>query len=153
MPGPPRTPTQLDKLRGNPSKKKLNEAEPEPATGALAPPGDFEGEALAEWNRVVPELLRLGLATVVDRAYLIAYCSAWASFEEARLAMAERGPLVEGRDGNLVKNPAAQIMRDSADMMIKFGSRFGLSPSDRTRLSVAPKEREGPDAQVLSLLS
>jgi len=52
-----------------------------------------------------------------------------------------------------LKNPAAQIMRDSADMMIKFGSRFGLSLSDRTRLSVAPREPEGPDAQVLSLLS
>ncbi|MFF7233960.1 phage terminase small subunit P27 family [Streptomyces sioyaensis] len=153
MSGPPRTPTKLDKLRGNPSKKKLNEAEPEPTTGDLAPPADFEGEALAEWRRVVPELHRLGLVTVVDRAYLVAYCSAWSSFEEARQTLAERGPLVEGRDGNLVKNPAAQIMRDSADMMIKFGSRFGLSPSDRTRLSVAPREPEGPDAQVLSLLS
>jgi phage terminase small subunit len=45
------------------------------------------------------------------------------------------------------------VMRDAADLMLKFGSRFGLSPSDRTRLSVPSRADDGPDAQVLSLLS
>lgn len=152
MPGPPPKPAKLTELRGNPSKKKPT-VEPEPARGAPRPPADLKGEALAEWGRIVPELDRLGLITVVDRAYLVAYCEAWASFNAAREALAEYGPLVAGRDGGLVKNPASQIMRDAADLMLKFGSRFGLSPSDRTRLSVAPKSEDGPDAQVLSLLS
>lgn len=152
MPGPPPKPSKLTELRGNPSKRKITR-EPEPPQGAPRPPADLTGEALAEWNRVVPELDRLGLVTVIDRAYLVAYCEAWASFNMARAALAEHGPLVAGRDGGLVKNPASQIVRDSADLMLKFGSRFGLSPSDRTRLSVAPKSEDGPDAQVLSLLS
>ncbi len=152
MPGPPPKPSKLTELRGNPSKKKVA-AEPEPSRGAPRPPADLKDEALAEWGRIVPELDRLGLLTVVDRAYLVAYCEAWASFNSAREALAEYGPLVAGRDGGLVKNPASQIMRDAADMMLKFGSRFGLSPSDRTRLSVPSKSEDGPDAQVLSLLS
>jgi P27 family predicted phage terminase small subunit len=146
-------PSKLVELKGNPSKKKLAGTEPEPRQGAPRPPADLKGEALAEWGRIVPELARLGLLTVVDRAYLVAYCESWATFDQSRAAMAEYGPLVAGRDGGLVKNPAAQVMRDAADLMIKFGSRFGLSPSDRTRLSVAPQEDNGPDAQVLSLLS
>ncbi|MFF0481044.1 phage terminase small subunit P27 family [Streptomyces sp. NPDC004435] len=153
MPGPPPTPSRLVELRGNPSKKRQGGAEPEPSRGAPRPPADLKGEALAEWGRVVPELERLGLVTRLDRAYLVAYCEAWATFNAAREAMAEYGPLVAGRDGGLVKNPAAQVLRDSADLMIKFGSRFGLSPSDRTRLSVPSDSEEGPDAQVLSLLS
>ncbi|MGW6571679.1 phage terminase small subunit P27 family [Streptomyces sp. NPDC054945] len=153
MPGPPPTPSRLVELKGNPSKKKLNGSEPEPTRGAPRPPADLRGEALAEWGRIVPELDRLGLLSRVDRAYLVAYVEAWAVFNSAREAMAEYGPLVAGRDGGLVKNPAAQVLRDSADLMIKFGSRFGLSPSDRTRLSVAPESEDGPDAQVLSLLS
>jgi phage terminase small subunit len=44
-------------------------------------------------------------------------------------------------------------MRDAADMMIKFGSRFGLSPADRVRLAIQPAEPDGPDGQLLSLLS
>ncbi|MFJ5997531.1 phage terminase small subunit P27 family [Streptomyces sp. NPDC092370] len=153
MPGPPPTPSKLVELKGNPSKKKLSGAEPEPRRGAPRPPADLKGEALAEWGRIVPELDRLGLLTLVDRAYLVAYCEAWASFNAAREALAEYGPLVAGRDGGLVKNPASQIMRDAADLMLKFGSRFGLSPSDRTRLSVPSGTEDGPDAQVLSLLS
>lgn len=153
MPGPPPTPSRLTELKGNPSKKKLTGSEPEPARGAPRPPADLKGEALAEWGRIVPELDRLGLLTKVDRAYLVAYCEAWSAFNSAREALAEYGPLVAGRDGGLVKNPAAQVMRDAADMMLKFGSRFGLSPSDRTRLSVPSAAEDGPDAQVLSLLS
>jgi P27 family predicted phage terminase small subunit len=153
MPGPPPTPSRLVELKGNPSKKKLTGSEPAPSRGAPRPPADLKGEALAEWGRIVPELDRLGLLTKVDRGYLVVYCEAWATFDQARAAMAEYGALVAGRDGGLVKNPAAQVMRDAADLMIKFGSRFGLSPSDRTRLSVAPESEDGPDAQVLSLLS
>ncbi len=153
MPGPPPTPSKLVELKGNPSKKKLTGSEPEPSRGAPRPPADLKGEALAEWGRIVPELDRLGLLTKVDRAYLVAYCESWASFNAAREALAEFGPLVAGRDGGMVKNPASQIMRDAADLMLKFGSRFGLSPSDRTRLSVPSGSEDGPDAQVLSLLS
>ena len=153
MHGPPPTPSRLVELKGNPSTKKLTGPEPEPTRGAPRPPADLKGEALAEWGRIVPELDRLGLLTKVDRAYLVAYCEAWATFNAAREAMAEYGPLVAGRDGGLVKNPAAQVMRDAADLMLKFGSRFGLSPSDRTRLSVPSESEDGPDAQVLSLLS
>ncbi|MBK3559323.1 phage terminase small subunit P27 family [Streptomyces sp. MBT56] len=152
MPGPPPTPSKLVELKGNPSKKKVT-TEPEPTRGAPRPPADLKGEALAEWGRIVPELDRLGLLTKVDRAYLVAYVESWASFNAAREALAEHGPLVAGRDGGLVKNPASQIMRDAADLMLKFGSRFGLSPSDRTRLSVPSGNEDGPDAQILSLLS
>lgn len=153
MSGPPPTPSKLVELKGNPGKKKLSGGEPEPTKGAPKPPADLTGEALAEWSRVVPELDRLGLLTKVDRAYLVAYVEAWATFNSARAAMREYGALVAGRDGGMVKNPAAQVMRDAADLMLKFGSRFGLSPSDRTRLSLPVESPEGPDARVLALLS
>jgi P27 family predicted phage terminase small subunit len=151
--GRPPKPTALKALQGNPGKRPLNGAEPQPSADIPEPPVTLKGEGRAEWRRVVPELARLGLVTKVDRAYLVAYCSAWGTFEAARIAMAEHGPLVNGRDGNLVKNPAAQVMRDAADMMIKFGARFGLSPSDRSRLAVTPPIEDGHDASVLKLLS
>lgn len=154
MPGPPPKPTALKILEGNPGQRKLNTEEPKPTPGAPRPPADLKGEALAEWGRIVPELERLGLLSKLDRAYLVAYCEAWASFDAARAAMVEHGPLVRGRDGGLVKNPAAAVMKDAADMMLKFGSRFGMSPSDRSRLTV-PLETpdDGPEGTVLSILS
>lgn len=153
MPGPPPKPTALKRLEGNPGNHDLSRVEPEPTKGAPRPPADLKGEALAEWGRIVPELDRLGLLTKVDRAYLVAYCEAWASFDEARKAIAEYGILVEGRERTLVKNPAAQVMKDSADLMLKFGSRFGMSPADRTRLTVPSEAPEDNEATVLSILS
>lgn len=155
MPGPPPKPTALKVLQGNPGGKPLNTQEPQPTRGAPRPPASLRGEALAEWGRIVPELDSLGLLAKVDRAYLVAYCESWAAFDASREILAEQGPLVTGRDGGLVKNPAAQIMKDSADLMLKFGARFGLSPADRVRLVVpmaGPEEGRG-EAAALSLLS
>lgn len=145
-------PKALKILEGNPGGRPIL-AEPEPTRGAPLPPEDLSGEALAEWSRIVPELDAVGLLTVVDRAYLVVYCEAWQTYCDARVMMREYGPLVSGRDGNLVKNPAAQVMRDSADVMLKYGSRFGLSPSDRTKLGTTPESPSKGDAQILSLLS
>jgi P27 family predicted phage terminase small subunit len=147
-------PAAIKKLEGNPGKRPIQE-EPEPRAGAPKPPADLSGEAFAEWCRIVPDLDAIGLLAKVDRGYLVAYCEAWASFNEARTEIAERGILIPGRDGGLVKNPAAQIMKDSMDAMLKFGAKFGLSPGDRARMGTAPKaeEPEGHEATVLSILS
>lgn len=142
-------------LEGNPGKRPIPE-EPQVSMGAPAPPGDLSGEAFAEWSRIVPDLDNAGLLAKVDRAYLVAYCEAWASFNEARADVAEFGPTTRGRNGEPVKNPACQVMRDSADMMLKFGARFGLSPQDRARLGKVPTaeaDSDGPGAAVLSILS
>lgn len=151
IPGPPPKPTRIKELNGNPGQRPLNKDEPKPRQGAPKPPPHLTGEALAEWGRIVPELDRIGLLTKVDRAYLIAYCEAWATFDEARQQISRDGILVPGR-GGMVRNPAAFVMKDAADMMLKFGSRFGLSPSDRTRLSVESDD-DGEEATILSLLS
>lgn len=153
MSGPPRKPSAIRKLEGRESKPSEVRNEPRPTAGAPAPPGDLTPEARAEWARMVPELERMGLVARIDRAALVVYCEAWSAFDDARQSLAEHGPLIEGQKGNLVRNPAAQLMRDAADLMLKYGSRFGFTPSDRTRLEAPTGDSDGPDAQVLALLS
>ena len=151
--GRPPKPAALKAINGNPGNRPIPR-NPEPTRGAPLPPGNLKGEALAAWGRIVPELDAIGLLTKVDRDYLVAYCESYATFDTARRIMAEDGPLVYGRDGGLVKNPAAQVMKDAADMMLKFGGRFGLSPQDRARLALPNSEPdEGGSAAILSILS
>lgn len=145
-------PKAQKELEGNPGNRPIKD-EPEPRRGAPKPPTDLSPEAFAEWCRIVPDLDAIGLLCRVDRAYLVAYCESWAAFDEARVFLAEKGPLVEGRDGNMVKNPAAQVMRDAADLMLKYGSRFGLSPADRTRLGTLPEAPEKPSDGLEGILS
>ena len=155
MAAPTPEPAALKKLKGNPGNRPI-QVEPEVTMKAPKPPDDLKGEAFAEWSRIVPELDRAGLLSVIDRAYLVGYCESWASFCEAREELHMNGALIQGRDGGLVRNPAAMVMKDSLDMMLKYGAKFGLSPIDRARLGKVPdkvSEEDSELAPVLSLLS
>lgn len=150
--GRPPKPAALKQLAGNPGNRPIS-PEPEPTKGAPNPPGDLTPEAFAEWCRIVPELEAIGLLAKVDRAYLVAYCEAWSNFCEAREAVREHGTLVQGRDGNLVKNPATQVMKDSLEMMLKYGTQFGLSPTARARMTFSIPQDKPDEGSALSLLS
>lgn len=127
--------------------------EPQPQKGTPQPPASLKGEAMAEWQRIVPELARIGLVALIDRAALVVYCRAWQTYCDAIDHLEEYGPVVEsGRDGGMVKNPSAQIARDAADLMLRYGSRFGFTPSDRVRLAV-PADEGAPPEDVASILS
>lgn len=149
--GRPPEPAALRALKGKPVPDDV----PDPTPGAPQPPEWLSAEALAEWGRLVPELDRLGLLAKVDRAALVVYCESWAAYVASAQALEEHGPLVPGREGSVVKNPAAQMMRDSAQTMLQYGARFGFTPSDRMKLSV-PKgkgEPEPGEGAALYLLS
>jgi P27 family predicted phage terminase small subunit len=104
---------------------------------------------------MVPELDRVGVLTVIDRAALVAYCEAWATYCDAMEAVRAHGSVVPGRNDTIVKNPAFQVARDCVDTMVKLGARFGWTPSDRARLSIpdADDNSDGENASVLRLLT
>jgi P27 family predicted phage terminase small subunit len=163
FPGRPPKPTVVKELQGNPGQREVGE-EPTPDKGnektTTHCPPELKGEAFAEWNRLAPELYRLGLLTKVDRSYFQAYCESWGTYYEAMRYVEDHGIIIEGRQGP-VKNPAMQVAKDSLDGMLKFGTRFGLSPADRARLAVkggteddSPAKDDGtPQAAALRLIS
>jgi len=140
MPGPRPAPTKLKALRGNPGKRPLPKHEPVPDVAAPEPPSWLVGEALAEWNRLVPELLTLGLLTKLDRAALAAYCQTWGELDEAsqpdpvELAL-ELDPATKAD----ALSKRAAVQRKARDQLTKFIALFGLSPADRTRIHAIPK--------------
>jgi P27 family predicted phage terminase small subunit len=134
-------PAGLKILRGNPGKRRINKREPQPVTGAPEPPEFLSGAALAEWQRITPELERLKLLARVDRAALAGYCECWATFVEAVAWMAENGKVMTVRDdkGNVkyVQTvPQFGMAIKALDRVRAFCSEFGLTPSARTRLQV-----------------
>lgn len=141
-----RKPADWKVLTGNPSKEP-EKPKPKSTTGAPKPPGDLKGEAYAEWCRITTYLEKVGHIEAVDYAALVVYCSAWGMFDSARIAFEEKGPLIVGRDGGLVKNPAAQIMRDASDTMLKFGGRFGFTPKDRQNMGISANAGEDDDLE------
>ena len=128
-------PTALHVLEGTFRADRHNDAEPHPTAGAPSCPTWLDKEAKAEWRRIVPELERLGLLTVVDRAALTTYCIAWSEMNEAARVLKNDGRYQRiGEDGHLAPHPALAHYRAAWKAVKDFCSLFGLDPSSRTRL-------------------
>lgn len=145
MSGPAPKPTRLRLLTGNPSKRPINDAEPQPKAVAPDPPAFLKREALAEWRRLAPELERLGLLTIVDGAALAAYCQAYQRWIQAEKMINRKGMVVETQNGYAQAHPAVAVAQKSMQLLRAFASEFGLTPASRSRISVSKKaEAEDP---------
>ena len=131
-------PSALKLLQGNPGKRGVNKKEPRPS-GIPECPSHLDKVAHAEWNRLVPELTRLGLLTSVDRAALAAYCSAYSRWVQAEKMVAKFGTVIESpKSGYPVQNPHVSVANTALDHMRKFLIEFGMTPASRARLQVEP---------------
>jgi P27 family predicted phage terminase small subunit len=138
-------PTHLRLLRGNPSKDKLPENEPQPELVVKIPdaPDFLPPYACDEWYRIAEELVHLRLLTVVDINPLGAYCEAysrWRTAVEALNEMRKRDPVfgglvVPGANNNAVSNPLVNIASRAANEMVRYATEFGLTPSARARIA------------------
>ena len=134
MRGPPPTPLRLRLLRGDPGKRPLR-PEVEPSRPAQCPdrPAFVTGYAADEWDRVAPELHRLGLLTVIDITVLGVYCATyahWRTAEESFARMAQS-------DGDMCAGARslARIARHAAADMVRYAGEFGMTPVARSRLA------------------
>ncbi|MDI2074029.1 MULTISPECIES: phage terminase small subunit P27 family [Bradyrhizobium] len=144
MPGPPRTPTHLKLLRGNPGHQKLR-PEPEPLVPKTCPepPPFITGYAADEWWKTAPELHRLGLLTRIDVPALAAYCHAFGQWRMAAEALAKmqtndpimNGMIIKTKYGDAAMNPMVSIVRKHASDVVRYASEFGLTALARSRLA------------------
>ena len=83
--GPIAKPVELKLLEGNQGKRRLDKRPPGPGRRIPRRPSWLSPEAREEWRRLAPELTRLGLLTLLDRAALTIYCDACATCGECPL--------------------------------------------------------------------
>lgn len=154
MPGPKPKPTHLKLIEGNPGKRKLPENEPKPEIRAPECPEHLDRVARKEWNRIVPQLVRLQLLSEVDMVTLAGYCqlySRWVKIEKAIAAKTERiekAALAIDKDvpegalitidtaGNARQSPLVIMARQTLQLIRSYCAEFGFSPAARARISV-----------------
>lgn len=134
--GRPPKPLALKILEGNPGHRPLNRYEPKPRPIAPPCPRWLEPEAKREWKRISRELEALGLLTVIDRAVLAGYCQAWARWRAAEEVLTREGTTFTTPNGYRQQRPEVSIAQKSLQLVAKFATEFGLTPSARTRLGV-----------------
>lgn len=139
--GPAKKPTALKLVEGETRPSRINANEPIPPQAEVLPPPDLSQRALAEWERLAPDLIAKHVLTTWDRDAFGAYCEAVAD-RAAAASLVKTGLLVKGRNGEFVTNPAWRIYRDSTTAMLRFAQEFGLTPAARGDLKIGEASPE-----------
>ena len=148
-------PDNVRALRGNPGKR-TPPARPKAVAAIPNPPTSLSREARAEWRRITPEMHRMGILALIDRAVLTLYCKAWARWVELDRTLDEEGTVLteklydkEGLEigERKVKHPAWQQWKEAATIVANLAKECGTSPNARLRM-LLPKNHE-PDTRGL----
>lgn len=146
MSGPPRTPTALRLVKGNPSKRALNKAEPKPASGVPPIPKHFNKQEKYWFKRVGEELDCAKVITRLDGMALELLIGAYVEWRKHRDVIDQVGETynVKNMAGEtLVKaHPQVAMMSDAWKRLRGMMAEFGMTPSSRSKVDI------GEDAQV-----
>lgn len=150
--GPRPQPTRIKELAGNPGRRPLNKAEPQPPVPEYAPraPRFLNAEGKRAWRELVKILLRIGLYTEIDKYALALFCQAWGRWVQVEREIAKLPSLLlETQNGYQYQTPLLGIANTAWEQVRKMAGEFGLSPAERSRVRVAATEEEPSLAEML----
>lgn len=164
--GPKPLPQNVHLLRGNAGHKPMAALLDDcvrPAVDIPECPDDLDGEARAEWDRITPHLQKLGLISQIDLAALTAYCDTFGEYTAVRKvirALRDRAPATGDTMpdsverwfvSHVAKTPSGyqqisipiQHRNRLLEQLKSFLSMFGMSPSDRSRVTQSDAPQMG----------
>lgn len=78
-----------------------------------------------------------------DLAAFEAYCWAFSRFKKMQAHIEQYGDLVTSPKGSVQQSPYVSMANMALKQMNTYLSKFGLSPADRTRISIDPAKKDG----------
>ncbi|MFU0964058.1 phage terminase small subunit P27 family [Kluyvera ascorbata] len=147
MSGPPKTPTHLRLVRGNPSKRPINNNEPQPPKGGPPVPKHFDKQGKYWFKRMAEELDAIGVISQLDARALELLVEAYTEYrhhcetldrEGYTYAVYSDDDADEGkeREIRMIKpHPAAMMKADAWKRLRAMLAEFGMTPSSRSKVS------------------
>lgn len=140
--GRPSIPTALKVLAGTARKDRVPKNEPKPTEFRETPnpPTYFDIVAKKEWNRLAPDLIRLGLLTIADVTLFEAYCLCHSRIVQAQKDLKKAKSLTyehtnKAGAGNVIVRPEVTIIQKESIILKALASEFGCTPAARSRMN------------------
>lgn len=150
MKGRKRKPTALRLLAGNPGKRPLNDAEPEPEPGIPAAPAHLSEKTKAVWDDTATTLDEVGVLTKADGLALEQLCENHVEILALRETIEREGRfqkiVTKTGDTRITHHPAWTQLSDAEKRFRAMLEQFGLTPAGRTRVKANPITRTPFDA-------
>lgn len=137
MAGAKPKPTALKLLQGTAQPCRMNKNEPKPKSDAVKMPVGLSVEAKKCWKQVSKHLKDAGVLTNLDIHALSLYCEAFARWNDANNKLKKYGTVIKAPSGFPVQSPYLAIANKAFDQMRVMLVEFGMTPSSRTKVSVA----------------
>ena len=151
--GPNKTPTTLKILNGNPGKRPLPQNEPKPTPIAPARPAWLTGDGRKIWDRLSPQLEKLGLLTSIDGEAFAAACQCWGTYVKTQRYIKSNGFTYEhinkAGEVNTTTRPEVYIGQKALDQFKSFCAEFGLTPASRASIDIKPDKDEMDPMEAL----
>lgn len=139
--GRPKKPTALKIVQGTAQPSRINPDEPVP-DGPLGPaPAKMRVEGRRRWAWLAGSAFWL---TDADRGVVEQYCTRWALYMDALVAVGHYGQVWEReKDGYTQMNGALQALSNCEKALMELGAKLGLDPSSRTNIAAPKRESKG----------
>ena len=142
--GTKKKPTAIKLLSNKKFHGQGRENEPHPDIEEPDCPDHLTGEAVKEWNEIMPILKKNGLITRMDKAMLAAYCQAYGSWVDISKTLETEKFIHKTSAGNTTVNPLIWLRDKALGHMLKTAVQFGMSPSSRSDVSTKVRDKANP---------
>ncbi len=142
MSGPPKTPTHLRLVRGNPSKRPINKDEPQPPAGVPPTPKHFDKQAKYWFKRMAEELDAVGVVSQLDARALELLVEAYTEYRH-------HCDTLEIEDVLIKAHPAAIMKADAWKRLRAMLAEFGMTPASRSKVSTKTPDAVDPLAEFM----
>jgi len=149
--GRPKTPTPVLTMRGSWRAKDRAKTEPQAPSGLPEMPDWIVSRDIptAEdiWQRLVDDLDQIGTLAQTDGRSIGRYCVVLREWLKSKAFIEERGDTypIKDSEGKIVKFgtfPQALNFKHLLTQLLRLEQEFGLTPSSRAGLSVAPRKAD-----------
>ncbi|APU92753.1 terminase small subunit [Proteus phage vB_PvuS_Pm34] len=148
MAGPPKTPSHLQLVRGNPSKRPINKKEPKPPKGVPPTPKHFTKQGKYWFKRMGEELNALGVMSTLDAKALEMLVEAYVEYRQHCETLDEEGytyDVMSSMGDKLKKaHPAVAMKSDAWKRIRAMLSEFGMTPASRAKVTMNTPAEEDP---------
>lgn len=136
--GRPRLPDELKKRKGTLEKSRANN---DPVITTIIteipdPPVSFDEVARNVWTTVCQEMIKLNLLQTLDIYLLEMMCNEMSIYWKLQKEIDLEGFVIPTGTGSTKVNPKISIAQMSIANVQRIAAKFGLNPSDRSRLKL-----------------
>lgn len=141
------TPTAIKRLRGNPGRRPIDDAEPHPELFEHfpRPPKELNEDGRAFWMREGRQFWQSGCLTRSDVAAFTALCRTYARYINFHREVERTGYVLRGRFNDPVISPFEKLLERAHQELIEGLREFGGTPVSRVRVKAAGQGDAGED--------